>query len=67
MFSRRFPFLTALSVGLMVGAGYPFVDVTSGPRRETAVFPDTLSASGCLTRRSTGSLVCLGLMFPVAL
>lgn len=27
MLSRRFPFLTALSVGLMAGAGYPFVDV----------------------------------------
>lgn len=24
---RRFPFLTALAIGLMVGAGYPFVDV----------------------------------------
>ena len=27
MLTRRFPFLTALSVGLMVGVGYPLVDV----------------------------------------
>ena len=27
MLGRRFPFLTALCVGLIVGIGYPFVDV----------------------------------------
>lgn len=27
MLGRRFPFLTALCVGLMAGIGYPFVDV----------------------------------------
>lgn len=27
MLGRRFPFLTAIGVGLVVGIGYPFVDV----------------------------------------
>lgn len=53
MFSRRFPFLTALSLGLMVGVGYPFVDVALACRVPTseacvwgkAYFPMTLSVS----------------------
>ena len=53
MLSRRFPFLTALSVGLMVGIGYPFVDVALACRVPTseacvwgkAYFPLTLGVS----------------------
>ena len=53
MLSRRFPFLTALCVGLIVGAGYPFVDVGLACRVPTseacvwgkAYFPLTLSVS----------------------
>jgi len=53
MLSRRFPFLTALCVGLIVGAGYPFVDVGLACRVPTseacvwgkAYFPLTLSIS----------------------
>jgi hypothetical protein len=53
MLSRRFPFLTALCVGLIVGAGYPFVDVGLACRTPTseacvwgkAYFPLTLSVS----------------------
>jgi hypothetical protein len=36
MLSRRFPFLTALCVGLIVGAGYPFVDVGLACRTPTS-------------------------------
>jgi hypothetical protein len=51
--SRRFPFLVALSVGLMVGVGYPFVDVALAcrvPISEACVwgkayFPLTLGVS----------------------
>ena len=53
MLSRRFPFLTALSVGLMAGVGYPFVDVALACRVPTseacvwgkAYFPLTLGVS----------------------
>lgn len=53
MLSHRFPFLTALSVGLIVGVGYPFVDVALACRVPTseacvwgkAYFPLTLSIS----------------------
>jgi hypothetical protein len=53
MLSRRFPFLTALCVGLIVGIGYPFVDVGLACRVPTseaciwgkAYFPLTLSVS----------------------
>ena len=53
MLSCRFPFLTALCVGLIVGAGYPFVDVGLACRTLTSVacvwgkayFPLTLSVS----------------------
>ena len=53
MLSRRFPFLTALCVGLIVGAGYPFVDVGLACRTPTseacvwgkAYLPLTLSVS----------------------
>ena len=53
MLSCRFPFLTALCVGLIVGAGYPFVDVGLACRTPTSVacvwgkayFPLTLSVS----------------------
>lgn len=53
MLSCRFPFLTALCVGLIVGAGYPFVDVGLACRTPTseacvwgkAYFPLTLSVS----------------------
>jgi hypothetical protein len=53
MLSHRFPFLTALSVGLMVGVGYPFVDVALAcrvPISEACVWgkaylPLTLSVS----------------------
>jgi hypothetical protein len=53
MLSRRFPFLTALTVGLMVGAGYPIVDVALAcrvPISEACVwgkayFPLTLGVS----------------------
>ena len=53
MLSRRFPFLTALCVGLTVGAGYPFVDVGLACRAPTseacvwgkAYLPLTLSVS----------------------
>ena len=36
MLSRRFPFLIALCVGLIVGAGYPFVDVGLACRAPTS-------------------------------
>ena len=36
MLSRRFPFLTALCVGLTVGIGYPFVDVGLACRAPTS-------------------------------
>ena len=53
MLSRRFPFLTALCVGLIVGVGYPFVDVAlacRAPISEACVwgkayFPLTLGVS----------------------
>ena len=53
MFSRRFPFLTALAVGLLVGVGYPFIDVALScrvPISEACVwgkayFPLTLGVS----------------------
>ncbi len=53
MLSRRFPFLTSLCVGLMVGAGYPFVDVALACREPIseacvwgkAYFPLTLGVS----------------------
>jgi hypothetical protein len=53
MLSRRFPFLTALCVGLIVGIGYPFGDVGLACRVPTseacvwgkAYFPLTLSVS----------------------
>jgi len=53
MLSRRFPFLTALCVGLIVGVGYPFVDIGLACRAPTseacvwgkAYFPLTLSVS----------------------
>jgi len=53
MLSRRFPFLTALAVGLIAGVGYPFVDVTLAcrvPISEACVwgkayFPLTLGLS----------------------
>jgi hypothetical protein len=53
MLSRRFPFLTALCVGLIVGAAYPFVDIGLACRAPTseacvwgkAYFPLTLSVS----------------------
>ena len=53
MLGRRFPFLTALCVGLIVGIGYPFVDVTLAcrvPISEACVwgkayFPLTLGLS----------------------
>ena len=53
MLSRRFPFLTALCIGLIVGAGYPFVDVGLACRTPTseacvwgkAYLPLTLSVS----------------------
>ena len=53
MLGRRFPFLTALCVGLIVGIGYPFVDVALAcrvPISEACVwgkayFPLTLSVS----------------------
>lgn len=53
MLSPRFPFFTALSIGLVVGAGYPFVDVALACRAPTseacvwgkAYFPLTLSVS----------------------
>ncbi len=65
MLSRRFPFLTALSVGLIVGIGYPFVDVALACRVPTseacvwgkAYFPLTLSVSlVLLSGIVTGSL-----------
>jgi hypothetical protein len=53
MLSRRFPFLTALCVGLIAGIGYPFVDVGLACRVPTseacvwgkAYFPLTLGVS----------------------
>ena len=53
MLSRRFPFLTALCVGLIVSIGYPFVDVGLACRAPTseacvwskAYLPLTLSVS----------------------
>ena len=53
MLSRRFPFLTALCVGLIVGIGYPFVDIGLACRVATseacvwgkAYLPLTLSVS----------------------
>lgn len=53
MFGRRFPFLTALCVGLTAGIGYPFVDVALAcrvPISEACVwgkayFPLTLGVS----------------------
>jgi hypothetical protein len=53
MLSRHFPFLTALCVGLIVGVGYPFVDVALAcrvPISEACVWgkaylPLTLSVS----------------------
>jgi hypothetical protein len=51
--SRRAPFLIALSVGLVAGIGYPFVDLLLACRRPVseacvwgkAYFPLTLGAS----------------------
>lgn len=53
MFGHRLPFLTALCVGLIVGIGYPFVDVALAcrvPVSEACVwgkayFPLTLGVS----------------------
>ncbi|MBI5909118.1 MAG: hypothetical protein HY848_04075 [Betaproteobacteria bacterium] len=53
MSTRRFPFLTALCVGLIAGIGYPFVDVAlacRAPISEACVwgkayFPLTLGVS----------------------
>lgn len=53
MHGRHFPFLTALCIGLIVGAGYPFVDVALAcrvPISEECVwgkayFPLTLGVS----------------------
>lgn len=53
MLGRRFPFLTALSVGLIAGVGYPFVDVALACREPIseacvwgkAYFPLTLGLS----------------------
>jgi len=53
MLSQRFPFLTALCIGLMAGVGYPFVDVALAcrvPISEACVwgkayFPLTLGLS----------------------
>lgn len=53
MLDRRFPFLIALCVGLIVGIGYPLVDVTLACRAPTseacvwgkAYLPLTLSVS----------------------
>lgn len=53
MLGRRFPFLTALCIGLAVGVGYPFVDVAlacRAPISEACVwgkayFPLTLGIS----------------------
>lgn len=36
MLNRRFPFLTALCIGLIVGVGYPFVDVGLACRAPTS-------------------------------
>ncbi len=52
----RFPFLTALALGLIVGVGYPFVDVALAcrvPASEACVwgkayFPLTMSLSVAL-------------------
>lgn len=68
MLSRRFPFLTALSVGLIVGVGYPFVDVAIACRVPIsegcvwgkAYFPLTLGLSVVML----GSLVT-GLLYAV--
>jgi hypothetical protein len=51
--SRHFPFLTAFCVGLLVGAGYPLVDLALSCRVPTseacvwgkAYFPLTMSVS----------------------
>lgn len=53
MLGRRFPFLTALAVGMTVGIGYPFLDVALAcrvPVSEACVwgkayFPLTLGVS----------------------
>jgi hypothetical protein len=53
MLSRRFPFLTALCVGLAAGVGYPLVDLSLACRVPTseacvwgkAYFPLTLGIS----------------------
>ena len=53
MLSRRSPFLTALSAGLIVGVGYPFVDLALACREPIseacvwgkAYFPFTLGVS----------------------
>ena len=66
--SRRFPLLIALAVGLMVGIGYPFVDVAlacRAPLSEACVwgkayFPLMLGASVVML----GSLVT-GLLYAV--
>lgn len=65
MLGRRFPFLTALCVGLTVGIGYPFVDITlacRAPISEACVWgkaylPLTLSVSVVLLGGSVTGLL----------
>ena len=71
MLSHRFPFLTALSVGLIVGVGYPFVDVALACRVPTseacvwgkAYFPLTLSISVVLLGGVVTALLYVVLMW----
>ena len=71
MFSYRFPFLTSLGVGLLVGIGYPFIDLAlacRAPSSESCVwgkayFPLTLTVSLILLGGAVTGLVYAALMW----
>ena len=55
MLGRRFPFLTALCVGLTAGIGYPFVDLALAcrvPISEACVWGQGLSSTDPQRKRS---------------
>ena len=71
MLSRRFSFFTALFVGLLVGIGYPLVDIALACRVPTseacvwgkAYFPLTLSLSVVIVGSTVTGLIYAGLIW----
>jgi hypothetical protein len=71
MFSYRFPFLTSVEVGMLVGIGYPFIDLglaCRAPSSEACVwgkayFPLTLTVSLILLGGAVTGLMYAALMW----